>query len=83
MIDAAFGWLAATWHRWRITRHRDDHDAEWVRAWKAENPNRCMVCSYTKWANEKGAHLRNIEHRCLEGNGGSRKLPKATARTRP
>ena len=47
-------------------------------AWKRENPDRCMYCAYTAWANrEQGMRMKLEPHACVEGNGPSHPLPDA------
>lgn len=71
MIDTIFNWAAVYLWRYRIAR-REGSRKLWSPAfmsWKRENPDRCMYCAYTHWANRvKGLKMKLGPHACVEGN---------------
>lgn len=76
MIDWLFSKLAAAWHRRRLLRGKPD---PWITEFREMFPGRCVVCSYTDWANQQGASIKPIAHRCIEGrsDGPPQKPPAA------
>lgn len=80
MLDWILKTVAAAWHRRRLRKRLDGawQDEHYIVEWHLQNPRRCMVCSYTEWANDCGASLKPLQHNCKEGNGGAPKaLPDA------
>lgn len=72
MIDSLLRWAAARLWRFRVKRR-----PAWVLQWEHDNPGRCMYCSYTHWAKNKGASLSLEPHNCIEGKSPPHPLPEA------
>lgn len=87
-----FHHIVARLHRYQLIREvrklvisPTSFEDIWLRNWFLDwivdelSKGRCVICSYTSWANTKGAGLSNCKHDCPEGNGiVPGKLPSAT-----
>jgi hypothetical protein len=85
MINGARRWLdERLWRRRlaRIVTQCDQWTAEFME-WQRDHPDRCLYCSYTRWATDAQGQKRQTfkldPHNCVEGNSQPHPLPRARA----